>query len=133
MTTILFACVQNAGRSQMAAAFFNVLAAPTKARAISAGTKPAAEVHPGVVTAMREVEIDLTHATPQALTTALASTAQVVVRMGCGDSCPVVPGTRVIDWELRDPHGLALDGVRAVRDDIRARVEDLIARQGGRT
>jgi arsenate reductase len=132
MTTVLFACVQNAGRSQMAAAFFNAFTDPTKARAVSAGTQPATLVHPEVVTAMREVGIDLTDAKPQRLTSAVASAAQILVTMGCGDSCPVVPGTRVLDWQLKDPHGLGLDGVRTIRDDIRARVDDLIGREGWR-
>ena len=127
MTTVLFACVHNAGRSQMAAAFFNALADPQKARAISAGTQPADRVHPEVIVAMRDAGIDLSGATPQRLTPELASHAQLLVTMGCGDACPVVPGTQVMDWPLEDPKELAAEGVRAVRDQIRAHVNELIA------
>ena len=127
MVTVLFACVHNAGRSQMAAAFFNALADPQEARAISAGTQPADRVHPEVVVAMREAGLDLSQSTPQRLTPDLAAHASVLVTMGCGDACPVVPGTRVLDWPLADPKGLAPDGVRAVRDEIRTRVKELIA------
>ena len=127
MTTVLFACVHNAGRSQMAAAFFNALADSHRARALSAGTQPGDRVHPEVVEAMREAGVDLSAARPQRLTPELASRAQVLVTMGCGDACPVVPGTRVIDWPLEDPKGRSLDDVRRIRDDIRARVTALIA------
>lgn len=126
MTRVLFACVHNAGRSQMAAAFFNALADPERARAVSAGTAPAERVHPEVVAAMREVGLDLSGATPQRLTEPLAATVDVLVTMGCGDTCPVLPGTRVIDWPLEDPKGRDLDAVRAIRDDIRQRVAALI-------
>ena len=130
MKTVLFACVHNAGRSQMAAAWFNQLADPQKARGISAGTNPASRVHPEVVEAMREVGFDLTGATPQKLTEAAARQGQVLVTMGCGDECPFVPGTRVEDWPLQDPKGQPLDTVRRIRDDIKARVVDLIRREG---
>lgn len=132
MTTVLFACVHNAGRSQMAAAFFNALADPARARAVSAGTAPAAAVHPGVVAAMRECGLDLAHARPQPLTPELAATASLLVTMGCGDSCPVAPGTETMDWPLPDPKDLAPDAVRAVRDAVRARVEALVTRRGWR-
>jgi arsenate reductase (thioredoxin) len=129
MTTVLFACVHNAGRSQMAAALFNQLADPSKARAISAGTQPGEQVHPVVVEAMREDGIDLDGVVPQKLTEDLAEQVQVLVTMGCGDSCPFVPGARVEDWPLLDPKGQPLAIVRQIRDDIRAKVEDLIARE----
>jgi arsenate reductase len=127
MTTVLFACIHNAGRSQMASAFFNDLADPTKARAISAGTEPGERVHPEVVEVMREVGIELDTARPRRLTTELASTARLLVTMGCGEACPFVPGLEREDWELEDPKGLPIDRVRAIRDDIRARVARLIA------
>jgi arsenate reductase (thioredoxin) len=126
MTTVLFACVHNAGRSQMAAAFFNQLADPAKARAISAGTDPGPRVHPEVVDAMREAGIDLGKASTQRLNDDLARQAQVLVTMGCGDQCPLVPGTRREDWPLDDPKGQSIERVRAIRDDIRQRVEQLI-------
>ncbi len=127
VTTVLFACVHNAGRSQMAAAFFNALADPTRARALSGGTEPAATVHPEVVETMREVGIDLSAAQPRLLTTALVSQATLVVTMGCGEACPVVPGLPREDWNLSDPKGQPPERVRAMRDEIRGRVERLIA------
>jgi arsenate reductase len=127
MTTILFACVHNAGRSQMAAALFNKLADPAKARAMSAGTSPGERVHPEVVAAMKEEGIDLSGARPTKLTSELASQAQLLVTMGCGDECPFVPGLRTEDWPLDDPKGQPLERVRAIRDEIRARVEALVA------
>jgi arsenate reductase (thioredoxin) len=130
MTTIIFACVHNAGRSQMAAAFFNQLADPSKARAVSAGTNPGERVHPEVVTAMREEGIDLAGAKPQRLTELLAGTAQLLVTMGCGDDCPYVPGMRRDDWPLEDPKGKSAEQVRTIRDDVRARVVDLVQREG---
>jgi arsenate reductase len=126
VTTVIFACVHNAGRSQMAAAFFNALADPRKACALSAGTAPGERVHPEVITAMREVGIDLSGAVPQKLTEAAASQAQLLVTMGCGDECPYVPGLRTDDWPLDDPKGKPLDEVRRIRDDIRARVAALV-------
>ena len=129
MKTILFACVHNAGRSQMAAAFFNALADPAKARATSAGTAPGDRVHPEVVTAMREAGLDLGGATPQRLTPELARGAAILVTMGCGDECPLVPGARVEDWPLADPQGASPDAVRAIRDEIRSRVADLVRRE----
>jgi arsenate reductase (thioredoxin) len=128
--TVLFACVHNAGRSQMAAAWFNRLADSAKARAISAGTEPAAQVHPEVITAMREVGIDLTGAATTRLTPEVAHEAQVLVTMGCGDQCPVVPGAQREDWPLEDPKGKAIARVREIRDEIRDRVRALIEREG---
>jgi arsenate reductase len=125
MKTILFACVHNAGRSQMAAAFFNALADSTKARATSAGTQPSNRVHAEVIQVMREVGIELADAKPQLLTDEMANEADVLVTMGCRERCPMVPGARREDWELRDPKGLPLDQVRKVRDEIRERVERL--------
>ena len=128
MKTVVFACVHNAGRSQMAAAFFNALADPSRARAVSAGTAPGERVHPEVVEVMREAGIDLAGVTPQKLTETLASGASVLVTMGCGDECPYVPGARVEDWPLEDPKGQPKAKVRAIRDEVRQRVADLIAR-----
>jgi len=130
MKTVLFACVHNAGRSQMAAALFNSLADPGKARAISAGTSPGAGIHPEVMAAMNEIGLDLSAASPTRLTPALAGTAQMLITMGCGDECPYVPGMIRDDWPLEDPKGKPIDTVRSIRDDIRHRVEALIADQG---
>ncbi len=130
MTTVLFACVHNAGRSQMAAAWFNVLADPTKARAVSAGTAPADRVHPVVVEAMREVGIDLSGASPRALTPDLAASARWLITMGCGDQCPHVPGLRRDDWPLDDPNDQPIERVRAIRDEIASRVRRFVAEQG---
>ena len=130
MRTFIFACVHNAGRSQMSAAFFNRFADPSRARAISAGTQPAAHVHPVVVDAMREVGIDLSSAIPQKLTADLAATAEMLITMGCGEDCPYVPGLRREDWPLPDPKGKDIETVRQVRDEISARIHDLLARLG---
>lgn len=132
MKTVIFACVHNAGRSQMAAAFFNLLADPTKARAVSAGTAPGERVHPEVVAVMQEQGIDLSGARPRKLTAELAGKAQLLITMGCGDECPYVPGARRDDWPLDDPKGQPVERVRAIRDDIRSRVEALIVREGAR-
>ncbi len=126
MNTVIFACVHNAGRSQMAAAFFNQLADQTKAKAVSAGTEPGTRVHPEVLEVMREVGIDLSHAQPQKLTQELVEGASLLVTMGCGEKCPYVPGLRRDDWPLPDPKGRPLDEVRAVRDDVRKRVSWLL-------
>jgi len=126
MKTVLFACIHNAGRSQMAAAWFNALSDPSKARAISAGTEPGTRVHPEVLTAMREVGIELEGITPQKLTDELASTASILVTMGCGETCPVVPGLRRLDWPLEDPKGKPVERVRAIRDEVRAHVVELL-------
>ena len=130
MKTVIFACVHNAGRSQMAAAWFNTLADPAKGRALSAGTSPGERVHPEVVAVMQEEGIDLSGACPRKLTPELAANARLLVTMGCGDECPHVPGLRRDDWPLEDPKGKPIERVRAIRDDIRARVEALIAREG---
>lgn len=130
MTTVIFACVHNAGRSQMSAAFFNRLADPAKARAVSAGTQPGARVHPEVVEAMAELGIDLSSGRPQLLTEALAREAQWLVTMGCGDACPVVPGLRRDDWPLPDPKGQPVERVREIREVIRRRVAAFVAENG---
>ncbi|MDM4771375.1 low molecular weight phosphatase family protein [Solimonas fluminis] len=130
MKTAIFACVHNAGRSQMAAAFFNQLADPAKARAISAGTNPGNHVHPEVLAVMKEVGIDLSHAQPTKLTPELAAGASLLVTMGCGDECPYVPGARRDDWPLQDPKGGTPELVRGIRDDIRGRVASLLQSEG---
>ena len=122
MDTVLFACVHNAGRSQMAAAWFNHLSDPAKARAISAGTQPGDRVHPEVVDVMREKGIDLESSKPQFLSEELARQATLLVTMGCGDACPYVPGLKKLDWPLPDPKGQPLEAVRKIRDEIRERV-----------
>lgn len=132
MTTVIFACVHNAGRSQMSAAFFNELADPTQAMAISAGTSPGSHVHPEVLNAMREVGIDLSNAKPQKLTDELARGAHWLITMGCGDQCPYVPGLIRDDWALQDPKGQPVERVREIRDDIRRRVEALVDANGWR-
>ena len=129
MKTVLFACVHNAGRSQMAAALFNRLADPRKARAVSAGTNPGAHVHPEVVLAMQEIGIDLSAATTTQLTSELAATTNMVVTMGCGDACPYVPGVRRDDWPLEDPKGKPIETVRSIRGEIERRVESLISKE----
>lgn len=130
MKTVLFACVHNAGRSQIAAAWFNQLVDPSKARAISAGTRPGASVHPEVILAMREVGIDLDGAPTTKLTSEIAQQAQILVTMGCGDECPFVPGAERVDWPLEDPKGKPIAAVREIRDQIRERVRALIEREG---
>jgi protein-tyrosine-phosphatase len=129
MLKVIFACVHNAGRSQMAAAFFNQLVDPQKAQAVSAGTEPGDRVHPEVRTVMQEVGIDLSHVKPQRLTEELANDAQLLITMGCGDKCPYVPGLRRDDWPLRDPKGLNIDEVRAIRDEVKRRVETLLKKE----
>jgi protein-tyrosine-phosphatase len=126
MRTFIFACVHNAGRSQMAAAFFNQFADPAMAHAVSAGTEPGPRVHPEVLEAMQEVGIDLSHAVPQKLTNELARGAEMLITMGCGENCPYVPGVQRDDWPLPDPKGQDMETVRAIRDDIQARVRQLI-------
>jgi arsenate reductase len=128
--TVIFACVHNAGRSQMAAAWFARVADPARARAISAGTDPGPRVHPEVVAAMAEVGIDLAGRAPQLLTAELAAGARALITMGCGDRCPVVPGALRDDWPLPDPRGRPLAEVREIRDDIRQRVERLVEEHG---
>lgn len=128
--TVLFACIHNAGRSQMAAALFNGMADPARARALSAGTKPGPGVHPEVAEVMREVGINLSSATPRLLTGDLAHGVNLLITMGCGEECPYVPGVERRDWALADPKGRPLEEVRAIRDDIRARVALLIDERG---
>ena len=130
MRTFLFACVHNAGRSQMSAAFFNRYADPQQATAVSAGTEPGAHVHPVVVEVMLEVGIDLSAARPQKLTADLASGAEMLITMGCGDECPYIPGLEREDWPLPDPKGEDLQAVCSIRDEIAARVQHLIQVKG---
>jgi arsenate reductase len=130
MKTVLFACVHNAGRSQMAAALFNAAADRAKARALSAGTEPGTRVHPEVVDVLREIGLDVAEAKPARLTDELASEASLLVTMGCGEACPAVPGLRREDWPLDDPKGRPIDEVRRIRDDIRTRVRELLDREG---
>lgn len=125
MSKVLFVCLHNAGRSQMSQALFE-RAAGDRHEARSAGTEPATRIHPSVVTVMREEGIDLSRRVPQQLTDELARWADVVITMGCGDACPVIPGKRYIDWDLRDPKDLPVDAVRAIRNDIESRVIDLV-------
>jgi arsenate reductase (thioredoxin) len=130
VNNVIFACVHNAGRSQMAAAFFNELADSRQARAVSAGTRPALTIHPVVVDAMREAGVDLAGNRPRKLTPELAEEATLLVTMGCGDQCPFVPGLEVADWPLPDPKDRPLAEVRAIRDDIRSRVSTLVKARG---
>ena len=130
MKTVLFACVHNAGRSQMAAALFNRLADPAKARGVSAGTQPGARVHPEVVEAMRELGVDLSDVVPRKLTDDLASAADVLVTMGCGEACPLVPGVERQDWPLEDPKGQSAQRVREIRDEVEHRVRKLVVERG---
>lgn len=127
MTRVLFVCVQNAGRSQMAEALFT-RASRGEHEARSAGSRPAKSVHPEAAAAMRELGVDLGGRTPRALAATDVAWADLVVTMGCGDECPYLPGKRYEDWELPDPAGRPLDDVRAVRDEIAARVEALLPR-----
>ncbi len=124
MATVLFVCLHNAGRSQMSQALFE-RAAAGRHTALSAGTTPAGHVHPEAVEVMQELGIDLSGRQPQLLTRELAEQADVVVTMGCGDACPYIPGRRYIDWDLPDPKGRPLQEVRATRDEIARRVQEL--------
>ena len=126
MERVLFVCTHNAGRSQMAQALFEQ-AAHGRHAATSAGTAPADRVHPEVIEAMRELEIDLADRQPQPLTPEIAEQADVVITMGCGDQCPFIPGKRYIDWELDDPKGRPIEAVRATRNEIGRRVGELLA------
>jgi protein-tyrosine-phosphatase len=134
MRTFIFACIHNAGRSQMSAALFNQYADPSRAHAVSAGTQPADRVHPVVLDAMREVGIDLGSARPQKLTPALAQGADMLITMGCEEECPYIPGVRRDDWPLPDPKGQGIETVRHTREEIKKRVlallesEDLLAK-----
>jgi arsenate reductase (thioredoxin) len=125
MSTVLFVCRQNAGRSQMSQALFEQLTAG-RHRALSAGTTPADRVHPEVVEVMDELGIDLSDRTPTRLTPALAEQADLVITMGCGDQCPVIPGTRYVDWDLPDPAQQPVEAVREIRDEIARRVRELV-------
>ena len=125
MSNVLFVCLHNAGRSQMSEALFERSASGLH-EARSAGTTPADCVHENVITVMREEGIDLTDRKPQLLTTNLAQWADVVITMGCGDACPVIPGRRYVDWDLPDPSGLPVERVREIRDDISKRVSNLL-------
>ncbi|HEX3979128.1 MAG TPA: arsenate reductase ArsC [Solirubrobacteraceae bacterium] len=125
MSTVLFVCRQNAGRSQMSQALFQRVSGG-RHQALSAGTTPADRVHPEVIVVMRELGVQLAHRAPQQLTPELAAQADVVVTMGCGDECPFIPGKPYIDWDLTDPAGRSRDQVRAIRDDIDERVRALV-------
>jgi arsenate reductase len=127
---VLFACVHNAGRSQMAAALFNRAADPAKAEALSAGTRPGTAVHPEVREVMQEAGIDISQATPRLLTGELARGVHLLVTMGCGEECPYMPGIERDDWPLPDPKGRPAAEVRAIRDEIEARVKALVASRG---
>jgi len=126
MSRVLFICLQNAGRSQMSQALFN-RAADGRHEGRSAGSTPAEQVHPEVITVMDELGLDLRAETPKQLTTDTAEWADVVVTMGCGDACPYIPGKRYLDWELDDPKGQSLDAVRATRDEISRGIDVLVA------
>jgi arsenate reductase (thioredoxin) len=130
MERVIFACVHNAGRSQMAEAFFTALADPARADAVSAGTEPGDRVHAVVADVMREVGIDLSGNKPRLLTADMARSASLLVTMGCGESCPFVPGLERDDWPLTDPKGLPIAEVRKIRDEVRQRVERLIESRG---
>lgn len=130
MSTVLFVCLQNAGRSQMSSALFEQ-GAHGEHHALSAGTTPADQVHPEVVEVMRELDIDLSDRKPELLTRDLAEQADIVVTMGCGDQCPFIPGKRYIDWELPDPGGQPIAAVRATRDEIATKVEALLDELNG--
>ncbi len=125
MARVLFVCLHNAGRSQMSQALFE-RAAGGRHEAQSAGTEPGERVHPNVVSAMREEGIDLSRRVPRVLTDELARWADVVITMGCGDACPVIPGKTYVDWDLRDPKDLPLDDVRTIRNVIESRIENLV-------
>ena len=127
MNTVIFACVHNAGRSQMAAAFFNQFADPEKAKAISAGTQPVDQVHLRVKMAMSEVDIDLSKAKPTKLTPELAAGASYLITMGCKENCPFIPNVTMMDWPFEDPNGKELDQVRITRDMIKAKVLSFLA------
>ncbi len=127
MSTVLFVCRQNAGRSQISQALFEQ-AAGNRHRALSAGTAPAAHVHPPVIEVMQEIGVDLTDRTPTLLTRELAERADLVITMGCGDECPVIPGKQYLDWDLPDPADQPLATVREIRDEINTRVRHLIKR-----
>jgi protein-tyrosine-phosphatase len=126
MATVLFVCLHNAGRSQMSSALFD-READGRHTSLSAGTRPTNRVHSEVIEVMREIGLDLSGRRPQLLTRELSEQADIVVRMGCGDECPYIPGKRYIDWDLPDPKGHPLDEVRAIRDDIARHIDSLLA------
>jgi arsenate reductase len=130
MRTFIFACVHNAGRSQISAALFSRQADPQEARAISAGTQPGTQVHPVVVEAMREIGIDLSMVRPQKLTAELAAGAEMLITMGCGEDCPFIVGIEREDWPLPDPKGKEIEAVRTIRDEITQRISALVERKG---
>ena len=130
MITVLFACVHNAGRSQIAAALFNHYADPGKARAISAGTQPAGRVHPEVIEVMRPRGLDLSSQRPQRLTPELAGTADWLITMGCGDECPIAPGAQRDDWPILDPKGQSTNTVNAIVGEIDERVRQFVDAHG---
>jgi len=126
LATVLFVCVHNAGRSQMAAGYLRELAGD-RVRVLSAGTEPKDQINPSAIAAMAEEGIDIANNTPQVLTTESVKESDYVITMGCGDACPFFPGKTYLDWALDDPAGKGVDDVRPIRDEIRARVEALIA------
>lgn len=130
MDKVIFACVHNAGRSQMAAAFFNEMADPSRVEAVSAGTQPGDRVHPAVVAAMREVEIDISRKCPRRLTEELVRGASLLVTMGCGEECPYVAGVMRDDWPIPDPKNRSVREVREIRDEVKDRVAALIESRG---
>ncbi|MGJ5893921.1 arsenate reductase ArsC [Streptomyces sp. V2] len=126
LASVLFVCVHNAGRSQMAAGFLSHLAGD-RIEVRSAGSLPGDQVNPAAVEAMAEVGIDISAATPKILTTEAVQASDYVITMGCGDACPIFPGKKYLDWALEDPAGKGVDAVRPIRDEIKARIEALIA------
>lgn len=124
--TVLFVCVHNAGRSQMAAGYLESLAGD-RIEVLSAGTEPKEDINPSAIEAMAEVGIDITHNSPKVLTTEAVQASDYVITMGCGDTCPFFPGKTYLDWPLADPAGKGVEDVRPIRDEIRARVDALIA------
>jgi arsenate reductase len=130
MKRVLFACVQNSGRSQMAAAFFNSFCAPALVRGISAGPRAGDRVQPEVLEAMKEIGFDLRNPRPQLLTPELAKSADLLVTFACDELCPVVPGQRRMDWSLRAPEEQPIDEVRRIRDELRGRIWRLVAKEG---
>ncbi|MET8244516.1 arsenate reductase ArsC [Streptomyces sp. NPDC005202] len=126
LASVLFVCVHNAGRSQMAAGFLSHLAGD-RIEVRSAGSLPAEQVNPAAVEAMKEVGIDIADQRPKVLTTEAVQASDYVITMGCGDACPVFPGRKYLDWQLEDPAGKGVEAVRPIRDEIRTRIEKLIA------
>ncbi|KAF9908127.1 hypothetical protein EC991_010255 [Linnemannia zychae] len=127
MTDIMFACVHNAGRSQMAAAFFNKHRTQEAIKGVSAGTNPASEVHGVVREIMLEVGVDLSNITPVKLTPQLATTVSTIITMGCGETCPYVPGVKIVDWKITDPKNKPIDEAREIRDEIETKIKAFIA------